>query len=82
MSAEPEPSIQRAKYISELVFLSKPLIQAVLASYQKKKKEKRKPPKPTKPLTSSRDSRNSNKAPAVTGWSQNTRKSTSPPLEP
>lgn len=34
MSAEYEPSIQRAKYISELVFLSKPLIQA---SYQKKK---------------------------------------------
>lgn len=41
MSAEPEPSIQRAKYISELVFLSKPLIQAVLASYQKKKRKKK-----------------------------------------
>lgn len=40
MSAEHEPSIQRAKYISELVFLSKPLIQAALASYQKKKLQK------------------------------------------
>lgn len=58
MSAGHEPSIQRAKYISEVVFLSEPSSTSKLPE----KKKKIKPGEPTKHHTSLRDSRNSNKA--------------------